>query len=97
MTIVGETGADDVDNRLHEERRTNHQEPLDALPDGAFVLRDGEPWLVKGGELLRWTPSGYTDRVPMRRGEATVVTPPSLLGVLRAGWLGAVPLFHESA
>ena len=33
-----------------------------SLPDGAFVLVDGEPWLVLGGELLRWTPGGYTDR-----------------------------------
>jgi hypothetical protein len=26
-----------------------------------------------------------------------VVTPPSLVGVLRAGWEGAVPLLHPSA
>jgi hypothetical protein len=97
MSLVGETRADDIDIRLHEERGTYHQEPFDALPDGAFTLHHGEPWLVKGGELLRWTPSGYTDRVPLPHGEATVVTPPSLLGVLRAGWIGAVPLFHGSA
>jgi hypothetical protein len=97
MAIVGEKRADDIDARLHEERGTNHGEGYDALPDGAFVLRDGEPWLVKGGQLLRWTPGGYTDRAPLPHGEATVVTPPSLLGVLRAGWEGAVPLFHDSA
>ena len=97
MAIVGERRADDIDARLHEERGTNHRERFDALPDGAFILRDGEPWLVKGGQLLRWTPAGYTDRLPLPHGEATVVTPPSLLGVLRAGWEGAVPLFHGSA
>src|SRR5215475_12232762 len=94
MAIVGERRADDIDARLHEERGTNHRERYAALPDGAFILRDGEPWLVKGGQLLRWTPAGYTDREPLPHGEATVVTPPSLLGVLRAGWEGAVPLFH---
>jgi hypothetical protein len=97
MAIVGERRADDVDARLHEERGAYHREPFDALPDGAFILRDGEPWLVKGGQLLRWTPAGYTDRSPLPDGEATVVTPPSLLGVLRADWEGAVPLFHDSA
>jgi hypothetical protein len=97
MAIVGETRADDIDARLHEERGADHHEPFEALPDGAFVLREGEPWLVKSGELLRWTPAGYTDREPLPHGEATVVTPPSLLGVLRAGWSGAVPLFHEFA
>jgi hypothetical protein len=97
MAIVGERRADDIDARLHEERGAYHREPFDALPDGAFILRDGEPWLVKGGQLLRWTPAGYTERSPLPDGEATVVTPPSLLGVLRAGWEGAVPLFHDSA
>lgn len=97
MAIVGERRADDIDARLHEERGAYHREPFDALPDGAFILRDGEPWLVNGGQLLRWTPAGYTERSPLPDGEATVVTPPSLLGVLRAGWEGAVPLFHDSA
>ena len=39
------------------------------LPDGAFVLEDGEPWLVLGDELLRWTPSGYAERRPRPEGE----------------------------
>ena len=30
-------------------------------------------------------------------GEAVVITPPSLLAVLSAGWDGAVPLLHPSA
>jgi len=97
MAIVGERRADDIDARLHEERGTNHRGRYDALPDGAFILRDGEPWLVRSRQLLRWTPAGYTDRLPLPHGEATVVTPPSLLGVLRADWEGAVPLFHQSA
>ena len=29
---------------------------FDELPDGTFVLDGGEPWLVLGDELLRWTP-----------------------------------------
>jgi hypothetical protein len=102
----GEHGADAIDARLHAERMSpergqrRHDAPLDDLPDGAFVLRDGEPWLVRGRELLWWWPGGYGDRVARPAGErATVVTPPSLVGVLRSGWHGDadVPLLHPSA
>ena len=99
MQIVGETRAGAIDERLHAERLgPNRTVPIGELPDGAFVLRDGEPWLVLGDELLRWTPAGYADRIARpRNGEAPVVTPPSLLDVLRAGCTGAVPLLHETA
>ena len=76
----------------------HHEAALDGLPDGAFVLREGAPWLVLGGQLLAWTPAGYGDRVPRPAGErAVVITPPSLVEVLRLGWDGAVPLLHPSA
>ena len=73
--IVGAAGADAIDARLHAERidgRAGATTRAAAdLPDGAFVLRDGAPWLVLGDELLRWTPAGYTDRVQRPRGAAT--------------------------
>ncbi len=99
LAIVGERRAAAIDDRLHGERLAPYGAAAWAtLPDAAFVLRDGTAWLVLGSELLRWTPSGYADRVARpRRGEATVVTPASLLDVLRAGWTGAVPLLHAGA
>jgi hypothetical protein len=101
----GQVGADAMDLQLHGERfaadtraQRRHEAALDDLPDGAFVLRDGAPWLVRGGELLEWTPAGYAARMRRPAGEsATVVTPPSLVAVLRAGWEGVVPLLHPSA
>ena len=67
-------------------------------PTAAFVLRAGEPWLVLGDALLRWSPSGYNERVVRPQTEAaTVITPPSLLDVLRCGLAGAVPLLHPTA
>jgi len=102
--LHGETGADRIDARLHDERvvpgtrtQRRHRAPLDALPDGVFVLRNREPWLVRGSSLLRWTPGGYDERVPRTGGRARLVTPPSLVAVLRIGWDGAVPLLHPSA
>jgi hypothetical protein len=101
----GESGADPIDGRLHKERwdararrRRLHELPLADLPDGAFVLRAGEPWLVRRRELLRWTPAGYEARVAGRSGEtALTITPPSLVAVLRRGWEPVVPLLHPSA
>jgi hypothetical protein len=53
---------------------------------------------VLGGELLRWSTAGYVERLDLtapRR--TTLITPPSLVEVLRAGWRSLVPLFHPSA
>ena len=50
-----------MDERLHAERlngkeKRTHRRPLDELPDGAMVVRDGEPYAVRGDKLLRWSP-----------------------------------------
>jgi hypothetical protein len=94
-----------IDDHLHAERLTDagtqraHGGALGELPDGAFILRDGAPWLVRGEELLRWTPAGYRDAAVRPAGlRPVVVTPPSLVAVLADGWRPtAVPLFHPSA
>jgi hypothetical protein len=96
-----------IDAQLHGERLVErseqrlHDAPLTRLPDGAFVLGDdGACRLVLGDGLLTWTPGGYAERVPRpARGRqiARVITPPSLVEVLNAGWSPVVPLFHPSA
>jgi hypothetical protein len=105
----GDRGADAIDERLHAERlldggrgRRLHAAPgLAGLPDGAFVLDGETPCLVLGGALRPWTPAGYGAPAavpPANTGRAvTVITPPSLLEALRAGWSGVVPLLHPSA
>lgn len=68
-------------------RRRLHQTPWTDLPDGAFVLDDGTPSLVRGPDLIPWTPDGYA--IPhrrARRGTATAITPPASIAVLRAGY-----------
>ena len=94
-----------MDAQLHAERvapetraQRHHQAPLAELPDGAFVLREGAPWLVLGRDLLRWTAAGYVERRRRPEGQlAQLITPPSLVAVLRSGWQPLVPLLHPSA
>jgi hypothetical protein len=99
-----DVGADAIDARLHEERvapatRAHRLHPVEVrgLPDGAFVLDNGAPKLVLGRELLRWSPGGYVSREPRGSGQGLLVTPPSLVAILRTGWESAVPLLHPSA
>ncbi len=103
----GQVGADAMDEQLHAERvdpetREQHRHPIsfDDLPDGTFVLADERPWLVLDDELLEWTPAGYVAerRARPRGATAMVLTPPSLLEVLRFGWEPAtVPFLHPTA
>ncbi len=100
-----QTGADAIDAQLHQERlvpgtgeRRLHQLPYNELPDGTFVLEADGPHLVLGRRLLTWSPGGYRgDRPRPRTGRATVITPPSIIEILRGDWSPSVPLLHPSA
>jgi hypothetical protein len=101
----GQIGADAIDAQLHAERvdpptRTHRLHPtrLVELPDGAFVLHADEPCVVLGSHLRRWTPTGYGSPEP-RPADARclLITPPSTVSILRAGWHPVVPFVHPSA
>jgi len=95
----GRTSAPAMDKVLHAERirgraRRLHCCPIHGLPDGATIMRDGEPFAVSGDQLLRWTPAGYADAQPRPRGiDVEVLTPPSIVAVLVRGY---APLWHPS-
>ena len=101
----GQVGANAIDAQLHCERvapdtrgQLRHVALIDELPDGAFVMWDDAPHLVLGKELLGWTPAGYAGRRPRPvRQPVVLITPPSLVAVLRAGRHSLVPLLHPSA
>jgi hypothetical protein len=86
--------AKQINRQLHGERivrgthrRHIHQLPWAELPDGAFVLLDRTPAVVVGDRLSEWMHKGYGDRRDRpRRGTARVITPPSSLAALRAGY-----------
>jgi len=89
-----------MDEMLHAERLDDkakrlHKCKLDTLPDGSVIVRAGVAFAVRGKHLLPWTPSGYGPPVARPRGgDVDVLTPPSILAVLAAGY---APLWHPNA
>jgi hypothetical protein len=91
--------APDMDAVLHGERldgrtKRTHRRPLDDLPDGVMIARDGAAFAVRRGFLLPWTPSGYGRKQKRPGGAVDVLTPPAILAVLKAGYR---PQWHPSA
>jgi hypothetical protein len=96
LALTGASSADELDEILHAERGRLHESDLDELSDGAFVVLDGQPWIVLGSDLLRWTPGGYSERRPRFSRRVELVTPPTSVHVLASGWTGSLPLIHPS-
>ena len=96
----GLAGADEMDVRLHGERllgkrKRTYRADLAAMPDGAYVVLDGAPWLVWGSYLLAWSDSGYAARQPRAAREPLeVLTPPSVVAILASGYR---PEVHPTA
>jgi hypothetical protein len=93
--------ADRIDRRLHAERlmpdrsKRSYLAPLKELPDGVFVMEDERPFLVLGGSLVAWSPGGYGERRPRPTNrEVRVLTPPSTVAAIEAGYF---PAIHASA
>src|SRR5262249_37407186 len=96
--------AQEVDDRLHAERvapdrsKRSFEAGLGGLPDGVFVAVPawgGRAYLVRGDSLLAWSPGGYGERRRRPQGaEGKVLTPPSTVAAIRAGY---VPEVHPSA
>jgi hypothetical protein len=66
--------------------------PADELPDGSAIAAAGEAYILVRGRSFRWTPGGYEGPLDMPRVDA-LLTPPSTLGALRAGYR---PVLHPS-
>jgi hypothetical protein len=79
--------------RLDGRTKRTHAMAYADLPDGAVVAIDGAAYAVRGSHLLRWSENGYTDRIARPRGNAMVLTPPSIVAVLKAGYR---PQWHPS-
>jgi hypothetical protein len=92
----------EIDARLHAERLAAGASPRElteaevrALPDGAMVAFDAKPFAMKGGALLPWSFAGYCDAPASCRSlsaGANLLTPPTTVAVLRAGYR---PAWHH--
>jgi hypothetical protein len=96
---IAEPYAPEMDIVLQNERlegreKRTHAFPFEKLPDGAFVTLDDAAYAVRGDKLLRWSPSGYTEARSRPCGTRTVLTPPSIVAALLAGYR---PQWHPSA
>jgi hypothetical protein len=84
--------------RLEGRGKRCHQRPIDDLPDGACVTLKSAPhiaYAIRGSLLLRWSATGYLEKVSRpSRAMVDVLTPPSILGALAAGF---PPQWHPSA
>jgi hypothetical protein len=86
--------AAEIDHQLHGERivrgthrRQLHRSRWPALPAGTFVLAGDEPALVLDDAVVPWTIRGYSAARPRpAAGPAEVITPPSSVTALRAGY-----------
>lgn len=90
----------DIDTVLHHERLDHGKKrlhallmPFDQLPEGAMVQRGEESFLVTQGRVLLWSPAGYV-AVEHPPGEAALLTPPSTLRAMNAGYQ---PVLHPTA
>jgi hypothetical protein len=81
--------AKDMDTQLHLERTGTSKQPWNELPDGVFVDTDDGPAVVVGDHLAVFDEKAYAygRRLPRpATGYASVLTPPSTIEVLRAGY-----------
>lgn len=93
-----------LDTALHAERidparrrQRTTRAPLRGLPGGAMVTLDDDPalpLLLQDGVLWPWSFAGYGDPLALSGAlagsEATLLTPPSVVEALRAGYRPAV-------
>jgi hypothetical protein len=83
--------AKDIDTQLHLERtgRTEYCAAWDGLADGVFVVTDSGPAVVVGDHLAVWDHHDniYGNKLARpKTGTATVLTPPSIVQILCAGY-----------
>jgi hypothetical protein len=97
---VADVRLREIDAVLHRERLNGRNKrlhplavPLTELPDGAMVQSGEESYLIAQGRALLWSPGGYRE-APSAINDAMLLTPPSTLQALSAGYR---PVLHVSA
>jgi len=97
------TTANSIDRILHAERldgrrKRTYRARVESLPDGTSVALAEGAWVIRQGELHGWSGDGYVLRRPRpRSGAIVVLTPPSIVAGLSAGYPIALHGSHTDA
>ncbi|SEJ35697.1 hypothetical protein SAMN05216327_1093 [Dyadobacter sp. SG02] len=80
-----------IDQVLHQERingktKVTFQAAIDKLPDGVFISHGSQPYLKMADKLHLWTPFGYETTSLFLDSYVEVLTPPSLVSTIAAGY-----------
>ena len=83
--------AAEMDKVLHEERLDGrakglHVAECKTLPSGAMIVVDKQAYLIEAEIMRSWSPSGYSDAVSCPAGSVQTLTPPTIIGILSAGY-----------
>jgi len=88
------TSINQIDEVIHSERidkeqkKITHQYISSEIPEGTFILMNGNSYVFSNGRLLRWTAFGYEDDIAVPEvSTLTILTPRSILNAFRAGYI----------
>ena len=94
-------GSGAIDQQLHAERvapgieKVPRSGNLSTLPEGVLFEHEGQAILIHQGKLWRWSFDGYVAASPISGvASVSVLTPPSVVRVLAAGYK---PQVHPTA
>ncbi len=77
------------------ESSTTRSEAVQFAADFEAATGAEDVFVIRGDDLLRWTPAGYDQRIPRPRGVTVdVLTPPSIIAALAEGYR---PGWHSTA
>ncbi|MCK0142462.1 hypothetical protein [Aliiroseovarius sp. F20344] len=90
----------EMDRVLHQSRVTRsrqqvrHEASCADLPDGSFILRDNQPFLLHQQRAFPYLRDKYGPAIPQPAERVTVLTPAPIIDILRHGYQ---PILHPSA
>ncbi|WP_259068092.1 hypothetical protein HDF24_17850 [Mucilaginibacter sp. X4EP1] len=93
------TSIQKIDDIIHAERmkadksKVTFDERPENLPDGTFILYNGQPYLVSGGFIYLWSPFGYKGGIVLPDvATLPVLTPRSIVNTFRVGYSPQIAL-----
>ncbi len=89
--LDGPPKAGEMDLILHQQRLDGRDKYISAaksddLPDGAMIKMDNGYFAKQGEQWHQWSVTGYQKRIEFSNRSVQLLTPPAIVGVLKAGY-----------